>query len=256
MSISSKGFLSLNSRNRTEETRPIDARYEGFKVRFDGVNGLGVCKVQFSESSPFNITPYNNRIFWQDASFSYESTVPAGSYTATTFATALQAQMSAAAPGTLVSEVAGVFTISSVLPISFLVPRNNDGTLFYKGKVINEMLFIPSNGQLLLAHVGSQAAELFYSSYCDITSSDIHTGKKIYDSDSNNITSNILHRVYFTDPTTPQGKKKLDEIENIKWINSDLTNDLSLVIRLYDEYGNIYYDPNETIKYSILIMLT
>ena len=256
MSVSSKGYLSLNSRDRTQETKSTDARYEGFNVNFRGVNGLGCCKVQFSESSSINITPYNNRIFWQDANFSYEAFVPVGSYTNATFATALQTQMDAITAGVLVSEVGGLFTISSVLPISFLIPRKNDGSLFYKGKVITEMLFISIDTPLALAHVGNQTAELYYSAYCDITSSDLHTGKKIYDSDSNDITSNILHRIYYNDPVTIEGKKKLDEIENIKWINSNLDNDVSIVIRLYDEYGNIYYDPNETIKYSLLIMLT
>lgn len=253
MSISSKALLSIDSNDKNLNTPTNNTVYSKFNLDMINVNGWGVSEYYYKDYT-FNITPFNNRLFWQDIANSYEIEIVPGNYTDPQFVVALQAAMVAITPGVIVSEAAGVFTITGPTPIEFLEPLNplTNNKLVDNGKLISDMLFLKYKTGLNLVHVGLLPAELVYSKYVDICSPNVHKYAKILDTSTNSSVSNILFRVYLDNNNTGQ-----KELNNIKWINTDsfFTNN-NINISVYDSFGNLYYDPDDLMNYSFLMMLT
>lgn len=256
MSVSSKGFISISSKDRSNfpSTGPkgvSNARYEEFGLDVENVNGFGVSEVFFDDGNT-NITLLNNRIYWDDGSQSFEASIAPAQYDYANMATALQSAMVAVQAGITVTQSNGIFTITFPNPTSFILPLTPTGERFYTGKLISEMLNMDFRDTSLLIHTSISPAKLYYSCYVDFVSHRMNYGRKISDTDSNKKVSDILCRVYFDDPENT--RKTIKEFKNIKWIYSDLTNNQTIDIELFDEFGNRYDEVD--MMYNLLFMTT
>jgi hypothetical protein len=257
MSVSSKGYISISSSNRTNfpligTPGANNSTYQNINLDVVGLNGFGVSEVFFDDGNT-NITKLNNRIYWEDNSQSFEAEVPPGQYDFVSFATVLQSVMVAQQAGiTVTTTPEGIFTINFPNQTTFIKPITPDGVLYYTGKLIQDMLNIDSRIQNINSHVSVSPAKLFYSCYVDFVSNRMSYGCKLRDTDSNKKISDIICRIYFDNPSVT--RKTIKEFKNIKWISSDLTNNQDFDIKLFDEFGNPYDEVN--IMYSLLILTT
>ena len=134
MSVSSKGFISISSRDRSNfpEFGPKGAgnsTYQEFGLDVENVSGYGVSQVFFDDGNT-NITSLNNRIYWDDGSQSFEASVDPFQYDYSSFASELQSVMVAQQAGITVTQVNGFFTITFPNPTSFIIPTTPSGERF------------------------------------------------------------------------------------------------------------------------------
>lgn len=242
------GYFSIDSKDRTEEnSSAVRSSYPLLNVDFRDIHGIAVDKYDITLTIP-TINTANDNFAVSDGVTSYPLSIPIEYYNLADLIVALETALNT-------SPIAPF----NVTLLNDVITVQNIGTPFYFVKVgksdVAGMLNIAYNNTLLNEQLGYPST-LSYTPYVDIISDNLHAYQSLKDGDSNNVTSNILTRVYITNDST--GSVRItNENTNLKWIDVTQASSTSpLSIRLVDCNGDdLPVDPvNDATKYSLLMI--
>ena len=240
--MTSNGYISFNSKDS------FNGQYQNFNLNTRNISAWGVEKSQFINRTP-NITPYNNKLAVTNGSQSFPVIIPIGQYDLETFAQELEIELN-------LQSFSG-FTIS-VNPDGSIVVLNATPFNFVEINEVSKDLATMAgwplksvNDPLISELLGYP--DLIYSSYVDITSSDLNQTNKSDDYASNNTTRNIIDRIHLTEYTVPS--ITINQNNNVKMmtVNGELFVG-NLNIQIKDEFGNNYYNPDNLTHYNVLLI--
>jgi hypothetical protein len=254
MTTIANGYISFNSKDRKNKTVSSNRiRYDPFNLQMRDISGWALSEATFKPSD-YNITEYNNGFAISDGIQSFPIYIDVGNYTLQELALVLE----------------DALNTPPVLPTNFTVtPETNQtisieniGTSFefvefdQVSKDIASMMGWEKNTGLLNELFGWP--QLNYTDYVDIVSISLNQKNPKGDFSTNKRTTNIIGRICLNDfdnDSVKVGKLICEKKKNLKMMKTDkyLPPD-NIEIEIRDEYGNLYYDPLNTMEYSLLMM--
>jgi hypothetical protein len=247
------GYVSFNTTDLPPDAPRNNTTYLPFNLFCRNIAGWAVDRVSFLNRTP-NINRHNNVIAINDGTTTYEATVAEGFYDGGALATALAAALNAQLPplGTwAVVHTDNKFDIDNggTTPFNFVqvsIAQTGESLASVCGwKVgnINDPLSTNFSGY----------GDLRYSKYVDIVSQDLNQFNPKDDYATNNATTNILTRVFIND--WQGGVEAVQENTNLKMLKTSKYFDTgSIKIECRDEFGNLYYDPENVLEYTLLMI--